>query len=80
MHIVWLVLSLKVDAAGPYTKYGPFALTSTSGLFGPGGAHVSPADIEQPVQHMVFHAGQFGSRYLYTAEVALSEEDVETVV
>lgn len=54
--------------AGPYVKYGPFAVTGTNGLWAPGGAHVAVYDNV----HMAFHAGQWGSRYMYTATIAVN--------
>ena len=51
---------------GPYTRYGPFVMTNTTGLFGPGGAHVDIGDGTT----MVFHAGQVGSRFMYEVELA----------
>lgn len=41
-------------------------MSSTTGLFGPGGAHV---DVGDDVT-MVFHAGETGSRFMYTAQLA----------
>lgn len=64
---------------GPYTKYGPFALSATTGLYGPGGAHVLQADEEQVIQRMAFHAGEVGSRWMYTAEIAVEGVFVDTI-
>lgn len=57
------------SATGPYTKYGPFAVTGTDGLFAPGGAHVAFDG-----QHIVFHAGVIGKRYMYTAELSIAAD------
>jgi len=52
--------------SGPYTRYGKFLTTSTTGLLGPGGAHV---DIGDDLT-MVFHAGVVGSRFMYEVQLA----------
>lgn len=64
---------------GPYMKYGPFALSSTIGLYGPGGAGLLQKDAGAAVQKMAFHAGEVGARWLYTAEIQVDGYVVETV-
>lgn len=52
---------------GPFLKYGPFAVTGTNGLFAPGGAHVAFDGTS-----MVFHAGVWPNRYMYTAKISVN--------
>lgn len=53
--------------AGPYTKYGPLAVTGTAGLKAPGGASIAADGV-----HMAFHAtGKDGRRSMYTTTIVL---------
>jgi len=36
--------AISTNIAGPYKKYGPFAVTGTNGLYAPGGGEFSPRD------------------------------------
>lgn len=50
---------------GPYTKYGPLAVTGTAGLKAPGGASIAADGV-----HMVFHATNAqGGRSMYTTRI-----------
>ena len=53
--------------AGPYTKYGPLAVTGTAGLRAPGGASIAEDGV-----HMAFHAtGKDGRRSMYTTTIVV---------
>lgn len=55
---------------GPYTKYGPLAITGTDGLHSPGGASISV-----DATHIVFHANvSVGDRPLYHAMVNIDTD------
>jgi hypothetical protein len=50
---------------GPYTKRGPLLLTGDMGLTAPGGLEIAVDG-----RHAAFHAGEVGSRFMYSAEIS----------